>query len=533
MSDSIRSTSPVDGATLGEVPVADASLVAERAARADEAFRARWRDVPVATRVVLLRRLRSAVLRRHRSLAEAIAREQGKPVLEAMVAEVFPVLDALSFLIHRGPRALRPRRAPHFQPFLAARRARIHMRPYGVWAVIAPWNYPFSIPMAQIATILCGGGGVVFKPSPLTPLIGDAIVDLCREAGFDESLVQIVHGGADVGEALVADPRVRAVVFTGGVAGGRRVMEIAAGGPKKVLLELGGKDPAIVCADADLERTARGIAWSSMVNAGQTCASVERVYVDHAVREAFIDRLVAEVSALRVGDPLSDDVDLGPLTSESQLVKVVEHVDDAVSRGATVAVGGRRREDLGALFHEPTIVLDPPSASRIAREETFGPVVTVETFRDTEEAVRRANESAFGLTASIWTRDPGRVRVLAPKLECGVVTLNTHLTTYGESNSVWGGCKDSGFGRTHGVQGLLETVEAQYVDEELSGKPEIWWYPYTPRFGAVLEDLVTFLRDPSVRVRMACLLRLAPRLGYLAKHLSVTRMGPGLLRYFL
>jgi succinate-semialdehyde dehydrogenase/glutarate-semialdehyde dehydrogenase len=527
----ITSTSPTDGKVLGEVPVADAAAIHERVRQADAAYRAHWRGSTLAERAELLRRLRRFVVREHRTIAEMVAREQGKPLIEAVASEVFPALDTLSFLVHRGPRILRPRRAGHFQPFLAGRRASVHLRPFGVWAVIAPWNYPFSIPFCQIAALLFAGNAVAFKPSPLTPLVGDLIVDLFREAGFDEDLVQIVHGGASEGERLVLEEAVRAVMFTGGLAGGRRVMELAARGPKKVVLELGGKDPAIVCADADLERAARGIAWSAMMNAGQTCASVERVYVDERVRGRFVDLLVREVEAIRLGDPLAESTDMGPLASAAQLDQVRAQVEDARSRGAEVATGGRERRELGPLFYAPTVVLRAPGRAALRDEETFGPVVLVDGVPTDDEAARRANESAFGLTASVWSRDPRRVRRLAERLECGVVTANTHLTTFAEPNSAWGGSKASGFGRTHGSHGLLECVEPQYVDEEYSERPEMWWYPYGERFRALVGDVFTFLGAPSARVRIAALLRFVPQLGYLARHARLLRLGPGLVRY--
>jgi len=526
----IRSTSPADDALLGEVPVADCAEIARRAQSALEAFRV-WRETPVAVRVERLRVLRRLLAREHRRIAEVVAREQGKPVVEATVTEVFPALDALTFLIHRGPRALRERRVPHLQPFLAGRRATIRLRPYGVWAVIAPWNYPFSIPFCQIATLLFGGNTAVLKPSPLTPLVGEVVVDLFRRAGFDAAVIEIVHGGAEVGESLVLDESVRAVVFTGGPDAGRRVMELAARAPKKVVLELGGKDPAIVRADADLERSARGIAWSAMLNAGQTCASVERVYVDHAARDRFVDLLVRETAAIRVGDPFDDGTDVGPLASAAQLERVVALVDDARTAGAAIRCGGRARADKGRLFYAPTVIVDPPAGCRLAREEIFGPVVAVEGVAGDEIALARANDCAFGLTASIWTRDAAAARRLARRLDCGVVTVNTHLTSFGEANSIWGGTKCSGFGRTHGEHGLLETLETQYLDEERGRRPEIWWYPYTPRFRAMIEEFCTLVGDPSLRVRAAAAMRFVPWLGYLARHTRVLRMGPGLLRY--
>jgi len=405
------------------------------------------------------------------------------------------------------------------------------MRPFGVVAVISPWNYPLSLPLCQIATAIYAGNTVVFKPSPLTPLVGEAIVELFHDAGFDEGVLSIVHGGADVGEALIDQEKVRLVSFTGGTTGGRGVMAAAARGPKKVLLELGGKDPAIVLEDADLERTARGIAWSSMMNAGQTCASIERVFVAKSIYDQLVERLTSEVAKIRIGDPLSDETDMGPLVADFQRDKVLAHIEDARTRGGEIATGGGRRSDCGELFLEPPVLLSPPRDGLVSCEETFGPLLSVEPVEDDAEALLRANETAFGLTASVWSRNHERARRLSEKLECGVVTVNSHLTSFAEPNSIWGGVKASGFGRTHGPFGLLEAVQPQYLDADHSSRPEMWWYPYTPRFLGILEELFTFLGSSSARVRIASALRFVPQLGYLAKHLPIFRMGPGLSRY--
>lgn len=522
--------SPADGAWLGEVPTSTPAIIAERVQNAALAQRA-WRQTDRRERAHLLRRLRSVVLQSRSRIAELIAREQGKPLLEAYLAEVFPCIDHLTFLILDGPRILKPRRAPHVQPFLAARSAQYHFQPYGVWAVISPWNYPFVIPLLQTATLVFAGNGVVLKPSPLTPLSGALVKELFQTAGFPEGLVEIVHGGPAEGESLIRSPEVRAVLFTGGPEGGRKVLATAADGLKKVVLELGGKDVALVLADAPVERAARGIAWAAMFNAGQTCASVERVLVEKPVSERFKELLAKEIAALRVGDPLSPSTDVGPMTASFQFAKVQSQVDEARQRGARIVVGGKARADLGPLYFAPTMIEEAPSDAAVEREETFGPVVTVRTVDDLASTLSKSGSHDYGLTTSIWTRDRSRSRTLLPHLDCGVVTVNSHLASYGEPQSAWGGFGASGFGRTHGEFGLLEATQVQYVDQGYSEKPDLWWYPATAQARDIVERTFELLANPSLVARLKTGLKFLPHLGYLARHAPMFRMLPGFLRY--
>jgi len=523
--------SPADGSLVGEVSTSSSEEIHARVARASAAAE-KWRRTPLRERARAMRRLRTEVLKARSRIAELIAREQGKPLLEAYLAEVFPCIDHLTFLILDGPRILAPRRARHAQPFLAARKAHYVFQPYGVWALISPWNYPFVIPFLQAATLVFAGNGVVVKPSPFTPLSGALVKDLFQAAGFPEGLVEVVHGGAVEGEALVRSNGIRAVLFTGGPEGGRKVLAAAADGLKKVVLELGGKDAALVLDDAPLERAAKGIAWAAMFNAGQTCASVERVLVEKPASARFKELLAAEVSALRVGHPLQAGVDIGPLTAAFQLERVKAQVDAARKGGARISAGGETRHDLGPLYYAPTVVEEPPGGSTLLREETFGPVVAVQTVDSLDSAVRAANDAEYGLTTSIWTRDKRRARALIPEIQCGVVTVNSHLASYGEPRSAWGGFGPSGFGRTHGEFGLLEAAQVQYVDEGYSEKHDLWWYPATERVRDIVERTFELIADPSAVSRARALLKLLPHSAYLARRAPTVRMLPAFLRYF-
>ncbi len=508
-----KTLNPRTGEILAEVDVTPPDVleaVIRKAIRAQEA----WAQTPLSRRTPLFEQLLQKVVEEAGTLAELVSREEGKPVKEALLVEILPAAEGLRYLLRRGPSVLRPRRIPHFVPLFQDRKAQLEFRPSGVWGVIAPWNYPFAIPFLQIATTVFAGNAAVLKPSPLTPLVGEAVGRLFQEAGFPEDLVAVVQGGAGVGEALVRHPDVSGILFTGSVATGRRVAELAAGIPKKVVLELGGNDPALVFGDVDPHLAGKGIIWSAMTNAGQTCAAVERVYVERSISLELFDVLVEEARAIRLPE------DMGPLVADFQLAKVEAHVEDARKRGARVATGGRRREDLGPLFYEPTVLLHTTHEMRVMQEETFGPVVAVQVVDSEAEAIRLANATPYGLTASVWTGNPRRARRVAARLNAGVVTVNSHTYTFAEPEFPWGGVKASGVGRTHGVWGLLEVTDPVVVDTRLPIRPEAWWYPY-PDF---LDRLFVGYLNLLLASRPQRILRafsLLPYLGFLRRRIPL------------
>ncbi|GBC93539.1 Putative succinate-semialdehyde dehydrogenase [NADP(+)] 2 [bacterium HR15] len=522
--------SPADGSVLGEVEPTPLEVIPSMVERAHRAAR-EWQETPLRERAEALRQLRRLLLKERAALAELVAREQGKPRVEALIVEIFPPVDMMTFLIYEGGHLLRPRAIRPKGPFMRGRTCTLQFHPYGVWAVIAPWNYPASIPLVQLVSLVFTGNAALVKPSPLTPLTGAFVVELFQRVNLPDGLVQLVQGGAPQGQALLEHPRVRGVIFTGSIPIGRAVAAKAAETNKKVILELGGKDPAIVLADADLERTARGIAWAAMVNAGQTCVSVERVYVERAIYEPFLHALQAELSNIRVGHPLDDETDMGPVIAPFQRDRVQAHVEDACAKGGRLLTGGKVLGELGELYYAPTLIADAHEGMLGMQEETFGPLVLVQPVADEQEAIDRANASMFGLTASLWTRDRQRAKRLAPLLECGAVTVNSHAVTFGDGYSSWGGFKDSGIGRTHGEFGLYELVQTQYISEIYTHKPELWWYPYSARLRRITDELMAWLAEPSLRMSLRAMRRFAPEMRYLTRHFSPLKAMPGFLRY--
>jgi acyl-CoA reductase-like NAD-dependent aldehyde dehydrogenase len=511
---------PATGEPFAQATLLDAAQAGEAMAAAHAAFPA-WSRTTFAERRRLLDRLREAILAHADELAELIEREQGKPVAEARVAEVLPSLDALRHLSEHAEDLLRDDVVEAQQLLLAHKQARLVYAPIGVVLAVKPWNYPWVQALPVVGAALAAGNTVVLKPAPATTLTGLMLGRLAREAGFPEGVVNVVAVDDAVAAQLVEDPRVGKIVFTGSVASGRKVMAAAAKNLTPVVLELGGKDPAIVCRDADLDRAARGIVWAAFMNAGQTCASVERVYVERPVFDAFVAKVLDETRKIRTGrDPeRGGPFEVGPMTMERQRAIVEAHVKDAVAKGARVLLGGERPARAG-FFYPPTVLTNVDHTMLAMREETFGPVLPVMAVDSLEEAIRLANDSPYGLTASGWTRSEDTARRLQQELVAGVVSINDHISSYGEPTAPWGGVKWSGFGRMHGLLGLREMVQPKYVSLDRGRKAaELWWYPYDRELDGLIRQAApalystSFLRRVAGQIGLVRFSRLWRRLG--------------------
>jgi succinate-semialdehyde dehydrogenase/glutarate-semialdehyde dehydrogenase len=481
----IISRDPATGAEVGRVPVATAAEVNAVVVRAREAQKA-WGKLSFRERGRVVMRARGIALDEMEEIATLISRESGKPVAEAVLMELMPSLDLMQFFARKTERMLRPEKLDIGLYKSLGRTSRIAYQPLGVVGIIAPWNFPWAIPLDEVVMALMAGNSVVLKPSELTPLVGLKIGEVFERAGLTSDVLQVVTGGATTGAALV-DARVDKIMFTGSVATGRKVARAAAEHLTPVVLELGGKDPMLVLEDADIETAASAAVWGAFANTGQACASVERCYVHEKIATEFIERVVEGTRALRVGVGTSADSDIGAMSSERQLNVVAEHVADAVAHGAKVLTGGERAgnaDNRDGSFYQPTVLTNVDHTMRVMSDETFGPVLPVMIFKTEDEAVRLANESIYGLTASVWTRDIARGRKIAELLEAGTVTVNEVLYTHGIAQTPWGGVKQSGIGRTHGRLGLLELVSPRHVHvNRFASVPDLWWFNYTPRAG--------------------------------------------------
>ncbi len=475
MADRIVSVNPATGEVLGEVSQAtqeEVSQAVEVARRAQE----KWGGFSPRERSQRLRWVLEALTTRMDEVARLITMEQGKTLPESYSLEVYSVLEGLDFAVNKAWRYLMPRGVKPWAPIFASHRMEIRYEPLGVVALVSPWNYPLAVPFLEAASALVAGNSVVFKPSPFASLSGAMVGELFQVEGIPEGLVQVVHGGGGVGHWLVTHPGISGVFFTGSRETGRKVYQAVSPGLKKLVLELEGKDPAIVLADADMEYSVQGILWAAMVNAGQSCASIELVLVHSAIFDRFVSTLAEKARGVRVGNPLEPDIDMGPISNRPQYKKVLGYLEEAREAGVEV-LGGEAPEGKG-FFIRPAIVVNPPRGLKVMVEEVFGPVVSVIPFHEVEEAVSFVNNLSFGLTASVWTTNPSCGERFAQHLRYGVVTVNDHIFTFAEPQLPWGGFRDSGLGRSHGLPGLMELVEPKSVARIYRYRPRLWWYPY-------------------------------------------------------
>ena len=488
----LTSHDPATGATIREIETTPATELPAIFARA-RAAQAVWGALPLHKRAAALLQLRETLINQADTLTELIARENGKPRVEALANELLPAVDTLTFFIKHGRKELRRKRIP--LKLMRHRKSYLEFQPLGVVAIISPWNYPFLLPFGEIIMALLAGNSVIFKPSEITPLIGLKIQELCELSGLPTHCLQTVIGDGALGSAII-DQRPAKIFFTGSVPTGKKILAQAAQHLIPVNLELGGKDAMIVLADANIDYATSAALWGSFGNSGQVCASTERILVHESISDVFIAQLKEKASRLRQGPSTFGGNDLGVVTMDRQKTVYREHLQDAREKGAEIILGGEFSPDQTAL--KPTIVTgDVIESTRIYNEETFGPVVAITTFRSVAEAVQKANQSPYGLTASIITRNISLGEQIARQLEVGTAMVNEVTYTAGLGETPWGGVKDSGFGRSHSALGLHEFVNVKHIHLPRSGLfvfKSPWWFPYTDFQFATFRSLLEVYR---------------------------------------
>jgi acyl-CoA reductase-like NAD-dependent aldehyde dehydrogenase len=490
---------PATGEVITSVPVLGAAELEAMAARARQA-QPQWEAIGFDGRARIMRRAQKWMLDNVDRVLDSVVRESGKTYEDAQLADLGYTVTALGFWAKEAGKYLADERVKSWNnPVAAGKKLVIRYVPVGVVGVIGPWNYPIANSFGDCIPALMAGNSVILKPSEVTPLSSVLMADMMRECGLPEDVFQVATGDGSTGAALIG--QVDCVMFTGSSRTGKAVMRAAADALVPCYLELGGKDPMIVCADADLERAANAATFYSMNNGGQVCISVERCYVEEPIYDEFVSRVTDKVRALRQGEPTGvGTVDVGAVIFPPQLDIVDEHVRDAVAKGAKVLTGGHAHSERGR-YYEPTVLVDVDHSMRLMQEETFGPTLPIMKIANAEEGVRLANDSAYGLQASVWTGDADRGEALARRIEAGVVCVNDAQINYSALNLPMGGWKSSGLGTRHGSGGIRKYTKTQslLVTRRAPFKREPFMFPYKPRQTMLLRRFYKLLYGRGTR----------------------------------
>jgi acyl-CoA reductase-like NAD-dependent aldehyde dehydrogenase len=487
--DLIEVTNPATGEVVGTVPRLSPEQVADLVARAGGAQPA-WEALGFGERSRIFKRAKQWLLDNRERVAQTIIGETGKTDEDAGL-EINVAIESFGFWAKRSKGYLEDERVRTGVPLLLGRKVFVRYEPLGVVGVIGPWNYPLVNAFCDCVPALMAGNSVVLKPSKETPLTAVLTAEMMRDCGLPEDVLGIATGDRVAGEALIDETDF--IMFTGSTETGRKVMERAARTMTQVSLELGGKDPMIVLADANLERAANGAAYYSMLNSGQVCISAERAYVEEPVYDQFVEMVTERVKNLRQGAAAGPgSVEVGAMTTPSQVDLVEAHVKDAVAKGARITTGGERGDGPGDFF-QPTVIADADHSMKCMTEETFGPTLPIMKVRDADEAVRMANDSVFGLQASVWTKNKRRGEELARRVEAGACLVNDAMINYAAFGAPMSGWKESGVSGRHGANGIRKYCRTQTITiNRFPLKRDIYMMPYTPKVTRML-DRVTGL----------------------------------------
>lgn len=509
--DQTEDFNPATGERIGALPntpLEEIPAIFQRARAAQSV----WAAKSFAERRRHINKMRDYIRDNADELARIVSESNGKTRMDALVTEVMPCALACSWYGKHAAKVLRPERREASSLVWMGKRSEVRHEPLGVVGVISPWNYPLSIPFGEVVMGLMAGNAILLKVAAATSMVGKAIEDIVAAAELPDGLFyHLVGSGGRISTAFF-DNGIDKLFFTGSVPAGKQLMAQAAETLTPLSLELGGKDPMVVLEDADLERAANGAAWAGLQNSGQSCGGVERIYVHESVYQPFVDLLAEKIRNLRQGVP--DDacsVDIGAMTTAKQREAVAQQLAAAVAEGAQVVAESTKTGEWPGEFHAVTLITGVTHEMTVMREETFGPLLPVMPFATEDEAVALANDCTMALSASIWTRDTRRGKRLADRIDGGVVAINDHLYTHGMSDLPWGGPKESGLGRTHGPEGLMEMTRPKAVNWDwMRAKRNMWWYPHDAATYAAIRNALRLVAPKSAAEFVLALTRLVP-----------------------
>lgn len=500
------SINPNTGQKIGEIEITHPSNVEDIVQKARAAHSV-WSSLKIEERINILKNAKSILYQERESIARLITEENGKPIFESFSTEIIPTLSLLDYYIKNAKKFLRPHYERIKLPVMIHKKSWIEYVPYGVVGIISPWNYPLLLPMGQIIPALVAGNSVVFKPSEWTSIVGQKIKEIFDKANLPSNVFNVIFGETETGQALVQSS-IDKLFFTGSTKVGKLISKAASEKLLPVSLELGGKDPAIILEDADLERTVHGILWGSLMNSGQTCVSIERVYVAEKIYDQFLARLIDEIQKLSSYSG-SEFYDFSNIKLNKQVETIKEHIYDAISKGAKIHYGGKIENN----FIQPTILVNVNHSMKVMKEETFGPIIPVMKFKTIDEAINLANDSDYGLSASIWTKNITLGKSIAKKIQAGSVLINDCISYFGAGEAVIGGIKMSGNGRVHSKSGLMEMVyEKYYNSDSFTWQKKLWWFKYDKKSTEKIKAATEFLFGENLIRKLLAGLKVAPEL---------------------
>lgn len=502
----IESYNPNSNEKIGEIfktKPREVSSIVEKARTIQNDFK----NLPLKKRLKYITKLKELIYQNREGISQLISQENGKPLFESYSTEIIPTLSIINYYLKNSKKFLKPHKERIKLPVMIHKKSWIEYEPFGVVGIISPWNYPLLLPMGQIIPALIAGNAVVFKPSEWTSLVGKKIDELVNSTGLPEGIFNTIYGEADVGEALVKSS-IDKLFFTGSTAVGKIIAKTAAEKLLPVSLKLGGKDSAIVLEDADLDRTIQGILWGSLMNAGQTCVSIERVYVYEKIFDAFITKLIDNLKSLKsFTDSNFYDYSNIKLTKQVEIIK--NHIEDAISKGAKILFG----EKIEGNYVQPTLLVDVNHSMKIMQEETFGPVIPVMKFKSIDDAINLVNDSNYGLSASVWTKNIKLGIQIAKKIKSGSVLINDAISYFGAGEAIVGGIKMSGTGRVHSRSGLMEMVyEKYYNSDSFTWQKKLWWFNYSKKRTEKIVAATEFLFDGNIFKKLLRGIQVLPEL---------------------